>query len=307
MSVLLKRKKYDSSIEYITLQDDQMDKIRDLNKRSKVLKEELNTLCKKESTGDEKREDTKILDFTLVSDKSELAAVGLLGAHMINPNYFFLVQEHKGIQDIDFLAKIKEEFKQEERNLECLIQGLKDKAENVKRQKEGSACRVWHFSPKEVEDEENKKEEEAEIMTLEKFLSLNTLDTAKSGTLDIQHNFRKGDLLSNDDYRGTGLYYFDGKLVYKTTGEYGYFIPSVDFEMVKQHDLEFFNTETGAGAEFILIPKECRVTSDCADDNCEDEENDGNFAMSLAHVHQNEGDRVVVDGVEYLATFCRLY
>jgi len=78
-------------------------------------------------------------------------------------------------------------------------------------------------------------------------------------TISFLGRLKTGDMVDHSSYRGQGLYYCHRNYLYKTTGEYGYFLPSCAFEMALKHGLDYF-VESDCGAEFVLVPNDMRVT-----------------------------------------------
>lgn len=304
MSLVLKRKRIDNVIEYITLDKDQVDLIRDYANPSKKLKIELKMLShvvNVVATDEDKNEILNSGSISLISDAAESTAITLLGKEMKNPRHFFLVQEHNPPHwsvKTDIVTELQKEFKKEEESIQGSIDNIKLKNNNLKRQANGTACRVWNFTPVKSKD---LNFDDSLPITLEQFLSCNTVEEKDA-------NFKSGDLFDNDGYRGSGLYYFDGNMLHRTTGEYGYFISAVAWSKVKEHGLEFFGTPSGA--EFILLPAECKIESLCAEKEEHDvrvkKGNNGQFAISL-FIRDDPDDQVIIDGITYPGTLYQLY
>jgi hypothetical protein len=62
---------------------------------------------------------------------------------------------------------------------------------------------------------------------------------------------KKGDMIDTIGYRGQGLWYFDGKMLHKSIGPYGYFLPPEAFLMVLKYGISYFRN---CGAEYVLAP-----------------------------------------------------
>lgn len=66
----------------------------------------------------------------------------------------------------------------------------------------------------------------------------------------------EGDLLDTDDYRGNGLWYYDGKVLHKSTGQDSMNLPPQAYKMAHKYGVEYYHGLPG----FILdFPKDLEV------------------------------------------------
>src|SRR5205085_4069254 len=72
-------------------------------------------------------------------------------------------------------------------------------------------------------------------------------------------DIKKGDAIDTADYRGVGIWYFDGNKFVKTGGEYGYFLPAEAWKMVEKYGLDFFED---IPVEFVTIPANATLEVD---------------------------------------------
>ncbi len=112
---------------------------------------------------------------------------------------------------------------------------------------------------------------------------------------------KEGDFLDVQGYRGTGLYYYNGKDFIKTEGEYGYFLPSDAWKMVQLHGLEFFKGR--CGAEYILLPKGVKIETK-GDEHLDLDQD--RLALSI-NCTDNDDDYVIIDNVKYQSTIYERY
>jgi len=115
--------------------------------------------------------------------------------------------------------------------------------------------------------------------------------------------FEEGDTIDCHGYRGTGLYYYDGVSLIKSEGEYGYFLPTEAFKMVKKKGLKTFEL---TGAEFVRIPENLSILQ-ILNDTPNSINNDGNYALSIYCYDDSDKEIVIVDGIEYISNLIEYY
>lgn len=76
----------------------------------------------------------------------------------------------------------------------------------------------------------------------------------------ILEKIQEGDLINTDQYRGFGVYYFDGSKLWPSLGEYGYFMPTQAWKFVEKHGPKYFEY---CGCELFLIPRGSEVSFKC--------------------------------------------
>lgn len=117
---------------------------------------------------------------------------------------------------------------------------------------------------------------------------------------------QEGDFVEVGDYRATGLWYFDGEFLVKTTGEYGYFLPACAWRMVLKHGIEYFVPNVvDIDAQFILLPETSVVEVDGKILPHSDE-----HALALVLSDEDEDGldaKTTIDGQVYNRGYCPLY
>jgi hypothetical protein len=112
--------------------------------------------------------------------------------------------------------------------------------------------------------------------------------------LDVLIPFLKdGKLVDTRGYRGTGVFYFDGKQFLKTRGEYGYFL-DYGWKHGPDRYRELYNVE------YIRIPKECTIKK-----GGKIIKNTGEHYLSL-NVMDGK-DQINVDGKDCYGDLVKLY
>jgi hypothetical protein len=152
-----------------------------------------------------------------------------------------------------------------------------------------------------------------EIMSLLKSLLLLHLYPIQLINIVIEcvgpHIYVQGDLFDNIGERGTGLFYFNGKTkLYSSSGEYGYFLPSISFKIVQKYGLEFFDED--CGAEYVLIPKNYNVSGTTDRGNIVEKQVDNNYQLALAvapRQREQEIQKVTVNGKIYDTDLVEFY
>jgi hypothetical protein len=91
--------------------------------------------------------------------------------------------------------------------------------------------------------------------TPQQFLSIMKIKSREH--IAILNLLEEGDFIDTEDYRGAGLWYYDGSHLHKNTGEYGYVIPSEGYKMAHKYGLNYFADRLPG---FILeIPSDMEV------------------------------------------------
>ena len=126
---------------------------------------------------------------------------------------------------------------------------------------------------------------------------LDASSAAARETLKDIENLQPGNCMCTDDYRGNGIYYCDSNsILWETTGEYGYYVDSRAFEMIRRFGVDYLG-ECGLGFEYCLLPVGCVFRSH-GDGERDAFVSNGKTAIAL----RGAGEWVCVDSVKYEAS-----
>ena len=135
-------------------------------------------------------------------------------------------------------------------------------------------------------DESDEFDDEFNTLTKEKLVG-------EGISPDIINQIEEGDFIDTKQFRGVGLWYFNGKSFLKTHGPYGYTIPSDAWSMVEKYGLDFFD-KSNQGGGFILLPKDAEIYyKNKAIDNSK-----GNHVILLKG-NLSDDDYVVINDIKY--------
>ena len=136
-----------------------------------------------------------------------------------------------------------------------------------------------------------------ESCTPEEFIAKFGLDAKNQ---KIIRNLQEGNCIDTEDYRGTGVWYFDGYQLHKSLGEYGYTLPSEAYKMVEKYGLEYFG-DYATGCELVELPSGLSIIV-----NGQSLTTDGSEALSIRN--DEEGDDIIKIGQKtYKTTFYEIY
>lgn len=104
---------------------------------------------------------------------------------------------------------------------------------------------------------------------------------------------KRGDTIDFEGYRGIGLYYFDGNTFIKTTGIYGYYLPSDAWEFIK---ILGPDTYLESGAMCVRIPNKV-ITKPIGQPVTEIKD----AAMEFEGLMSGDYEYGIIDGIKYYA------